>query len=82
MNFATGIKSTHAPFTAGIKSAHAPYTTGNKVHMSIPLLSRSSNQPSSSNHDIQDNNYSSETFHEPVGISSRINKKVKKTFEK
>ena len=82
MNFATGIKSSHTPFTAGVKSAHVPYTAGTKVHMSIPLLSKSSNQPSSSNNDIHDHSYSSESFQEPVGLSTRIKQKVKKTFEK
>lgn len=80
MNHTLGVKSSHKPSTLGVKFSNNPYTLGIKSHSVInhPKTALQSN----SNHEITDNNYSKDSFKEPVGLLNKVKTKSKNSFEK
>ena len=84
MEYTIGVKHGHMPYTIGNKSSHMPHTLGSKVSYSLPNKKGGvSHHTSSNHHDIQDNGYKNEVFHEPLGLSKpKLQKSKNLSLEK
>lgn len=82
MEYTIGLKHGHMPHAIGNKSSHMPYTLGSKQSYSLPSI-KGGVAHSSSNHDIHDNAYTNESFHQPLGLSKpKLQKSKKSSLEK